>query len=459
MATTFDRIKKTASDEVGYREKQVKGSFNNDTKFADEVPGLEWADFQPWCATFVSWVALRAGVPELYPRTASCDQAGLWWKARKRWSEYPARGAQVFYGSPRDLNHTGIVIDFTDTTITTVEGNTNNTGAREGNGVYLKKRQRRDDNVVGYGYPMFPEGIESADPDFASAADQAKAANAAGPAAGQRIDGVDISHWQDGPMDFAAARAAGLKFVVHKSTDGVDFMDDKYDERRPDVAAAGMIWGGYHFARPGKSGAAKQAQFFLSHLRPEPGDLRPVLDLEKTGGLSPARLAQWAHDFVEEVKKRLGTEPIVYTPFPLGPTRCQLWVARYSDANNAPRIPRPWTKYAIWQFSNGVFGVPNHVPGLGHCDLNTLGVGAKLDQLRIPGEGVAVPQQRPAASQMARALATNREHAAALKQLTLTAETRPVAEQVLAALETERKLLERLGEAMPAGVPAGAGKG
>jgi len=464
MATTFEKIKKTAQDEVGYREKQVRGSFNNDTKFADEVPGLEWADFQPWCATFVSWVALKAGVPDLYPRTASCDQAGLWWKARKRWSEYPARGAQVFYGSPRDLNHTGIVIDFTATTITTVEGNTNNTGAREGNGVYLKKRQRRDDNVVGYGYPMFHEGIESADPDFPSVAEQTTVhgvvAPAAGAGAGQRVDGVDISHWQDGPLDFVAAAAAGLKFVVHKATDGVDFVDDRYDERRPDVAAAGLIWGGYHFARPGKSGPAKQAQFFLSHLRPEPGDLRPVLDLEKTGGLTPARLAQWAHDFVDEVKKRLGTEPIIYTPFPLGRSRCQLWVARYSDANNAPRIPSPWTKYAIWQFSNGVFGVPNQVPGLGHCDLNTLGVGAKLlEQLRIPAEGVAVPQQRSATSPMARALATNRQHAAALKQLPDSADTRVVTKQVLAALEAERKLLEKLGSARPVGAPAGAGKG
>ena len=40
-------------------------------------------------------------------------------------------GAQVFYGSPKDLNHTGVVVSYDDTFIHTVEGNTNDTGARD----------------------------------------------------------------------------------------------------------------------------------------------------------------------------------------------------------------------------------------------------------------------------------------------------------------------------------------
>ena len=444
MKTTVERVLTTAAKEVGYREgKSRSGSFDNNTKYADAVKGLEWADFQPWCCTFVAWVAMKAGVPKLYPRTASCDTAGLWFKANKRWSEYPAVGAQVFYGSPRDLNHTGVVVSYDDTFVNTIEGNTNDTGAREGNGVYAKTRRRRDANVVGYGYPLFVEGIDSADPQLGDLHPEvASDARPADHPNGVAIDGVDISHWQEGPLDFAAAAEAGVKFVVHKVTDGTTFLDEKYEPRRVRVADAGLVWGGYHFARPDKSSGAKQAQFFLSRLLPRPGDLRPVLDLEKTGGMRPARLGAWTQDFVDEVRLRLGVEPIIYSPFDLPSRFGPLWVARYSNANTPPRIPRPWQSYHLWQFSNGVFGRPHAVPGLGHVDINTLAVGARLDELRLPRQAAKIPKQRPAAA-VVHALTTNEQHAAALRALRRPA-ARTIADEALSALEKERQALESL---------------
>jgi hypothetical protein len=98
------------------------------------------------------------------------DQLAAGFKRAKRWSEYPALGAVVCYGKPSDLNHTGIVVAYDATTITTVEGNTNNDGGREGTGVFLKTRLRRSTNVIGYGYPRFPEGITSADPAWSRTA-------------------------------------------------------------------------------------------------------------------------------------------------------------------------------------------------------------------------------------------------------------------------------------------------
>ncbi|QXE37115.1 CHAP domain-containing protein [Streptomyces sp. GMY02] len=152
-----------AKAENGYREGQKSGHWNNNQKYSDQVPGLEWSDFQPWCATFVSWCAMKAGLAGLYPRTASCESGVAWFKQRKRFSAYPAVGAQVFYGSGGG-SHTGLVYNYDDTYIYTVEGNTNANGSAEGDGVYLKKRKRRDTYVFGYGYPAFAEGITSADP-------------------------------------------------------------------------------------------------------------------------------------------------------------------------------------------------------------------------------------------------------------------------------------------------------
>lgn len=159
-------IIKLARKQVGYNEGRSNGHWNNHQKYSPAVPGLEWSQNQPWCATFVSWLALKTGQSNLFPRTASCDVGGQWFQNRDRWSEYPAVGAQVFYGSYRDLNHTGLVYKYDDTFVYTIEGNTNDSGSREGDGVYLKKRRRRDAYVVGYGYPEYPEGIDSADPKW-----------------------------------------------------------------------------------------------------------------------------------------------------------------------------------------------------------------------------------------------------------------------------------------------------
>lgn len=156
-----DKIITIARAQIGYHEgRDGNGNWNNHEKYAPEVPGLEWAQGQPWCAVFVSWAAMKAGAADLYPRTASCDVAGAWWKKAGRWSEYPSVGAQVFFGSPADLTHTGIVSRFDDTWVWSIEGNTNNNGSAQGDGVYENKRARRSPHVVGYGHPKFTETVK-----------------------------------------------------------------------------------------------------------------------------------------------------------------------------------------------------------------------------------------------------------------------------------------------------------
>ncbi|QNE74006.1 CHAP domain-containing protein [Streptomyces finlayi] len=154
-----------AKAEIGYREGKSNGRWNNAQKFSKEVPGLEWSDYQAWCATFVSWVALKAGAADLFPRTASCWAGVQWFKRAGRFSEYPAIGAQVFFGSGGG-SHTGLVYAYDADYIYTYEGNTNGNGSAEGDGVYAKKRARRDAYTYGYGYPDLPGGV-SADPKAA----------------------------------------------------------------------------------------------------------------------------------------------------------------------------------------------------------------------------------------------------------------------------------------------------
>jgi hypothetical protein len=163
--TAADTIR-VAKSQVGYHEGYSGGHWTNQQKYSPAVPSLEWSQNQAWCATFCSWVFQEAGMAKgSYPVTASCALGVAWWKKANRFSEYPAIGAQVFFG-PGGGSHTGLVYAYDATYIYTVEGNTNTSGSAEGDGVYLKKRARRDAYVYGYGYPSYPAGIVTADPNW-----------------------------------------------------------------------------------------------------------------------------------------------------------------------------------------------------------------------------------------------------------------------------------------------------
>lgn len=376
--------------QVGYHEGRSGGHWNNVEKFAAQVPGLKWVSEQgqPWCAVFAAWGFGKGGLVggKDYPVTASCDVGGNWYKARKRWSEYPAIGAQVFFGSPRDLNHTGIVVAYNATTITTVEGNTNDSGSREGDGVYLKTHRRRDVNVVGYGYPLYRSAIQSADPAWAGGVRPNPSPRpSTGGVTPWPIDGIDLSHHNQGRIDWALAKAGGVKFVYHKCTQHTAFRDSMYASRRAEVKAQRIPFGAYHYAQPDKSSGLVQARFFLAVAKPVKGELPPMLDLEESGGLSMARLTDWADEFADEVERQTGERPELYTKFDL--TRhigCRLWAARYSNKNDAPHVPGVWRQWSIHQFSNGEFGVPRGCPGIAFpVDLNTLAKGVDITKRKL----------------------------------------------------------------------------
>lgn len=162
------KIVSVAKGEVGTKERFSGGHWVNDSKYNrwfGKIPGYSQGGYGwPWCAAFVSWVAHETGHADLYPHSASCSYGVSWFKNKGRFSEYPAVGAQVFFGSGGGA-HTGLVVAYDKDNITTVEGNTNTNGSAEGDGVYLKTRRRRDAYVYGYGYPAISGGSVSADPN------------------------------------------------------------------------------------------------------------------------------------------------------------------------------------------------------------------------------------------------------------------------------------------------------
>jgi GH25 family lysozyme M1 (1,4-beta-N-acetylmuramidase) len=190
--------------------------------------------------------------------------------------------------------------------------------------------------------------------------------------------GVDTSHWKWSPgIDFAAMKRSGrCDYLIAKATEGTGYVDPSYGGWRAGAKNAGMVFGSFHFARPGDP--VEQAEYYLSVARPVDGDI-PVLDLEDTAIPDPPGFAV---AFAKRVQSKTGTWPLLYTypnylaahDFrPLQALGCPLWFADYSDPLNSIK---PWSSYAIRQFTDR--GTVPGLPGTLDCNSSPL----TLDQLR-----------------------------------------------------------------------------
>lgn len=154
--TTAKKVIDLCATQVGYREGR-----NNWNKYA---PIAGHTQSLAWCATFLVAMFKQAG-QELPPgaNTAGCWPNNQAFKRAGRFSYYPAVGSIFFIGSIGQV-HTGLVYAYDSTYVYTIEGNTNDDGSANGNGVYKRRRTRA--SIFGYGYPNFSHAIVSADPKF-----------------------------------------------------------------------------------------------------------------------------------------------------------------------------------------------------------------------------------------------------------------------------------------------------
>ena len=79
------------------------------------------------------------------------------------------------------------------------------------------------------------------------------------------IRGIDISHHQGSP-DFRRVKSAGIRFVMLKATEGVDYVDPCFHANIRAAAAAGIPVGAYHFLRA--TPLEQQVTDFLAAIKP-----------------------------------------------------------------------------------------------------------------------------------------------------------------------------------------------
>jgi GH25 family lysozyme M1 (1,4-beta-N-acetylmuramidase) len=194
------------------------------------------------------------------------------------------------------------------------------------------------------------------------------------PTAQANPEGIDVSHYQ-GAIDWNAVRNGGIEFAWIKATEGTTYIDDKFGANYTGAHAAGVIRGAYHFARPGSSSGAAQANYFADHGGGWSADnltLPGALDLEAgCSGLSAAAMQGWISDFYNTYKARTGRDMVIYTTASwwnsctgswtgMG-SKAPLWVAHWGASN--PSIPAGFPTWTAWQYtdSGSVAGVAGAV--------------------------------------------------------------------------------------------------
>ena len=140
--TTRQRIVKVAQKEVGYHEYG-----NNGTKYG------AWAhcNYQPWCATFVSWCGAKAGASSKVFCYHNYTGNGVQWyqgRGRWRWKGYAPKSGDLVYIGKRMATHVEIVEKRSGNTMTTIDGNWSDKVKRV-------NRNIKASDIFGYATPAY----------------------------------------------------------------------------------------------------------------------------------------------------------------------------------------------------------------------------------------------------------------------------------------------------------------
>jgi hypothetical protein len=134
--TDASKLLQIATLQVGIREASGKNDGKNVEQYLQSV-GLKKGD--PWCAAFVSWVFQQAGYKK--PRTGWCPAL---FNAKVNQSKAePGAVFGIWFPDLHRIAHVGLVEKVEGKWLISIEGNTNLPGAREGDGVYRKRRPLR----------------------------------------------------------------------------------------------------------------------------------------------------------------------------------------------------------------------------------------------------------------------------------------------------------------------------
>ena len=134
---------------------------------------------------------------------------------------------------------------------------------------------------------------------------------------GYKVHGIDISHYQGNinwkMLEQTRQGQFPIQFIFMKATEGGDYPDKRFVANFDSAKAHDFIRGAYHFYNP-TTDADKQADFFINTVNLEPGDLPPVLDIEKKSKDIKKLQADLKH-WLRRIEDHYGVKPIIYASY------------------------------------------------------------------------------------------------------------------------------------------------
>ncbi len=199
--------------------------------------------------------------------------------------------------------------------------------------------------------------------------------------------GIDVSEYQ-GKINFPGLQLQlenhRVEFVFIRASMGADGVDKMLRKNWDGFSNMPVKRGAYHYYRPNEN-STRQAQNFIKAVSLQPGDLVPVLDIEKHATIQTRdKLREGLKNWLRIVEEHYGVKPMIYTGDRFfwevlhneGFDQYPIWVANYN------LIMEPETEnWLIWQFTE-----KGTLPGIrGKVDLNILRGGSEqLQSVLIP---------------------------------------------------------------------------
>lgn len=142
----IEKVAAVYTAEIGVREATGK---NDGARVEQYLKATHLPKGNPWCAAFVTWTYLQVDPDIVTPRSA---WAPSWFTKNIVYERgKPIKDIRradtfgIYYAKDKRIGHIGFIDqwDHGNDYFISVEGNTNNAGSNEGDGVYRKRRLKR----------------------------------------------------------------------------------------------------------------------------------------------------------------------------------------------------------------------------------------------------------------------------------------------------------------------------
>ena len=130
------------------------------------------------------------------------------------------------------------------------------------------------------------------------------------------VAGIDVSQYQ-GTIRWKEVKVVEgtfpIRFAFIRATAGTNKLDQEFRRNWKHSKENGMVRGAYHYYRPNEN-SIEQANFFISNVTLEKGDLPPILDIESfPENQSADNLKVGLKRWLTIVDDKFRLKPIIYT--------------------------------------------------------------------------------------------------------------------------------------------------